>query len=86
MDANQIKEIAATQESLFHDKLAEILGYPHDDQYGWVTGDHTAETLLMELERKLPILLCDGNEGRGECKPANCATHPTGTFLQNISA
>ena len=47
-------KIGIAQESHFHDSLAKILGYPHDDEYGWVTGDHVADSLLLELEGKFP--------------------------------
>ena len=30
--------------------LAEALGYPCDEEYGWVTGDHTPVTLAMEVK------------------------------------
>ncbi len=33
--------------------LAEALGYSYDENYGWVTGDHTAVTLAMEAASKL---------------------------------
>lgn len=29
--------------------LAEALGYHHDPEYGWATGDHTIVTLAMEV-------------------------------------
>ena len=36
-----------------HAILAEGLGYPYDEDYGWLTGDHTGVTLAMEvLHRK----------------------------------
>ena len=38
--------------------LAEALGYPHDERYGWVTGDHTVVSLAMEARRKLRGTLC----------------------------
>lgn len=34
------------------DILAEALGYTHDDEYGWATGDHTIVTLAMEVKRR----------------------------------
>ena len=34
------------------DILAEALGYHHDDEYGWATGDHTVVTLAMEVRRR----------------------------------
>jgi hypothetical protein len=41
-----------TQQHEVESLLAEALGYPHDDQYGWVTGDHTIVTLAMEVRRR----------------------------------
>lgn len=32
--------------------LAEALGYSYDENYGWVTGEHTALTLADEIARK----------------------------------
>jgi hypothetical protein len=32
--------------------LAEALGYTYDDEYGWVIGDHTIETLAIEVRRR----------------------------------
>lgn len=32
--------------------LASALGYGWDEQYGWVTGDHTVVTLAMEVQRR----------------------------------
>lgn len=46
------KQIGIKQEYEFHNALAKILGYPYDDEYGWVTGDHVASSLLLELERR----------------------------------
>lgn len=37
------------------DILAEALGYPYDDEYGWVTGEHTILTLVDEAARKLNL-------------------------------
>ncbi|GAB3952344.1 hypothetical protein GCM10029976_090380 [Kribbella albertanoniae] len=34
------------------DILAEALGYTHDEQYGWVVGDHTIVTLAMEVRTR----------------------------------
>jgi len=34
------------------DKLAEVLGYPFDFEYGWAIGDHTLESLVGELIRR----------------------------------
>lgn len=36
--------------------LAEALGYAHDEEYGWIVGDHTTVTLAMEARRQLQIL------------------------------
>lgn len=36
--------------------LAEALGYAHDEEYGWIVGDHTTVTLAMEARRRLEIL------------------------------
>jgi hypothetical protein len=32
--------------------LAEALGYQHDEQYGWVIGDHTPVSLAMEVRTR----------------------------------
>lgn len=32
--------------------LAEALGYPYDEDYGWVTGDHTVVSLALEVRRR----------------------------------
>jgi len=32
--------------------LAAALGYPHDERYGWVVGDHTIVTLAMEVHAR----------------------------------
>jgi hypothetical protein len=34
------------------DILAEALGYLHDAEYGWATGDHTPVTLALEVRRR----------------------------------
>lgn len=36
--------------------LAEALHYPHDEDYGWVTGEHTTITLAMEARRRIEEL------------------------------
>ncbi|MEV8372968.1 hypothetical protein AB0P21_09540 [Kribbella sp. NPDC056861] len=32
--------------------IAEALGYPHDETYGWVIGDHTVVTLALEVRSR----------------------------------
>jgi len=34
------------------DILAEALGYHHDPEYGWATGDHTIVSLAMEVRSR----------------------------------
>lgn len=34
------------------DRLAEVLGYPFHEDYGYMIGDHEAESLLEELINK----------------------------------
>lgn len=34
-------------------ELAPALGYEYDEEYGWVTGEHTSVTLAMEARRKI---------------------------------
>jgi hypothetical protein len=36
--------------------LAEALGYPYDEDYGWVVGDHTQLTLADEAAREIKQL------------------------------
>jgi hypothetical protein len=36
--------------------LAETLDYPHDEDYGWVIGDHTGVTLAMESKDRIKDL------------------------------
>lgn len=57
--------------------LAEGLGYPHDEAYGYVTGDHTVVTLAMEAARELrnvqKVLMGELEEDAiGEC--GRCGT------------
>ena len=34
-------------------ELAPALGYEHDEEYGWVVGDHTSVTLAMEARQTI---------------------------------
>ena len=38
------------------DILAEAAGYPHDEDHGWVVGDHTTITLAMEVRDRVKDL------------------------------
>lgn len=33
--------------------LARALGYPYEEQYGWIVGDHTPVSLAMEAARRV---------------------------------
>lgn len=46
-ELNILREIAEAS-----DILAEALGYRHDDEYGWATGDHTVVSLAMEVRSR----------------------------------
>jgi hypothetical protein len=54
--AERLEEMDEFKNAMFRelheieDILAEANGYPHDEDYGWVVGDHTGVTLAMEAK------------------------------------
>ncbi len=44
------------QESDIEELLCPLLGIPKSPDYGWITGDHTGFTLVMELAKKFKAL------------------------------
>lgn len=49
--------------------LAEALGYTHDEDYGWVVGDHTPLTLADEIARKYKNAVEENTNGRETVQP-----------------
>ena len=68
-DTCEYYKICIEQEFHFRNTLAKILGYPYDEEYGWVTGDHVADSLLLELERKFASDKIDEATDEGGSKP-----------------
>jgi hypothetical protein len=44
------------------DELSPALGYPYEEGYGWVTGDHTKTSLAMEARERIEELEKENDE------------------------
>lgn len=61
----RVIEGAAREGSDAEAELAPALGYKYDEEYGWITGDHTSVTLAMEASRKIAELEAENERLRG---------------------
>ena len=48
-ERDRYKKAYYTLQTYIDDNVARVLGYEHNEEYGWVTGDHVPETLIAEL-------------------------------------
>lgn len=70
----RVSELEEFKKGMFqelHDTEAELargLGYKHDANYGWVTGDHTTVTLAMEAARRISELEAENERLKAEAQ------------------